>query len=233
MTLVLLHAFPFDSRMWDAVRSLPDLITPDLPGFGGVPLPDGEPDLGLLADAVFAELDAAGVGRAVIGGCSMGGYVAMAMLRKDPSRFAGLLFVDTKAVADTPEAAAARLAIAERAEREGTKPWLADNSLPTLLHDQAAAGTVREFIEAQDPASVAWCQRAMAARPASHDVLGIGVPALVVHGAEDGLMPVALAEDLAEAASGTLTALPGIGHLPPIEEPEAFAAAVRPWLAAL
>lgn len=230
MTLVLLHAFPLDSRMWDGVRSLPDLITPDLPGFGGTPVPDAEPDLGVLADAVLAELDAAGVSRAVIGGCSMGGYVAMAMLRKDPSRFAGLLFVDTKAVADTEEAAANRLAVADRAEREGIAPWLADAMLPALLHDQAAAGLVRQHMEEQNPAAVAWTQRAMAARPASHDVLATGLPTLVVHGAEDKLMPVAVAEDLAEAASGTLTVLPGVGHLPPIEAPDAFLAAVTPWL---
>lgn len=232
MTVVLLHAFPFDSRMWDGVRSLPDLITPDLPGFGGVALPDAEPDLGLLADAVLAQLDAAGVERAVIGGCSMGGYVAMAMLRKDPGRFSGLLLIDTKATADTAEARANRLAVAERAEAEGIEPWLADSMLPQLVADPAAGSAVRELMRGQDPASVAWAQRAMAARPASHDVLAAsGLPTLVVHGAEDGLMPVALAEDLAETAAGTLTVLPGVGHLPPVEAPEALLAAVGPWLA--
>ncbi|WP_258904512.1 alpha/beta fold hydrolase [Actinokineospora sp. UTMC 2448] len=232
-TLVLLHAFPMDSRMWDGVRSLPGLITPDLPGFGSAPLPASEPDLGAMADAVIASMDDEGVERAVVGGCSMGGYVAMALLRKAPARVSGLLLVDTKATADAQEAAANRLAVAERAEREGITPWLADAMLPSLVADPAHAGVVRELMESQDPAAVAWAQRAMAARPASHDVLRTSVPTLVVHGAEDRMMPVALAEELADLTSGTLTVLPGVGHLPPIEAPEAFAAAVRPWLAGL
>lgn len=230
--LVLLHAFPLDSRMWEPVR-FPDLLTPDLPGFGSAPLPPSDPDLAVMADAVLAGMDEAGVARAVIGGCSMGGYVAMAMLRKAPSRVSGLLFVDTKAAADTPEAAANRLAVAERAEREGTTPWLADTMLPMLLADPAHGDTVRALMESQNPAAIAWAQRAMAARPAAHDVLRAGVPTLVVHGAEDKLMPVALAEELADLTAGSLTVLPGVGHLPPIEAPEAFLAAVRPWLAGL
>lgn len=232
MTVVLLHAFPFDSRMWDRVRTLPDLITPDLPGFGGVALPDADPDLDVLADAVLAQLD--GIERPVLGGCSMGGYVAMAMLRKDPARFSGLLFIDTKATADTDEARANRLAVAARAEAEGIEPWLAESMVPQLVAGPAAGDAVRALMRGQDPAAVAWCQRAMAARPASHDVLAAaGLPTLVVHGAQDGLMPVAVAEDLAEAASGTLTVLPGVGHLPPVEAPSALLAAVEPWLAGL
>ncbi|MFC5286278.1 alpha/beta fold hydrolase [Actinokineospora guangxiensis] len=226
MTVVLLHAFPFDSRMWDGVRAIPGLITPDLPGFGRAPLPAAAPDLNVLAEAVLADLDARGVGRAVIGGCSMGGYVAMAMLRKAPERFSGLLFIDTKATADTPEAAANRLAVAERAEREGIVPWLADSMLPNLV--ARPTPRARELMEEQDPAAVAWAQRAMAARPAS--TFTGDIPALVVHGAEDGLMPVAVAEDLAEAAGGSLTVLPGVGHLPPLEDPEALLAAVLPWV---
>ncbi|MGW5051983.1 alpha/beta fold hydrolase [Actinokineospora sp. NPDC004072] len=231
--LVLLHAFPLDARMWDGVRSLPDLLTPDLPGFGSAPPPAAAPDLGVFADAVLAQLDAAGVERAVVGGCSMGGYVAMALLRKAPTRVAGLVLVDTKATADTPEAAANRLAVAERAEREGVAPWLADTMLPALLATPEHADHVRSLIEDQDPAAIAWAQRAMAARPAAHDVLRTAVPTLVVHGAEDKLMPVALAEELVDLTGGSLTVLPGVGHLSPIEAPDAFTAAVRPWLAQL
>jgi pimeloyl-ACP methyl ester carboxylesterase len=226
VTVVLLHAFPFDSRMWDGVRAIPGLITPDLPGFGAAPLPDAAPDLDVLADAVLADLDARGVERAVIGGCSMGGYVAMAMLRKAPRRFSGLLLIDTKATADTLEAAANRLAVAERAEREGIVPWLADSMLPNLV--ASPTPRARELMEEQDPAAVAWAQRAMAARPAS--TFARDIPALVVHGAQDKLMPVAVAEDLAEATGGSLTVLPGSGHLPPLEDPEALVAAVLAWV---
>ncbi|WP_285508362.1 alpha/beta hydrolase [Actinokineospora sp. NBRC 105648] len=234
---MLFHAFPLDSRMWDGVRAELSahvhLITPDQRGFGRAPLGSAEPSLEVVAADMVALLDTLGIERAVVGGCSMGGYVAMAMLRAAPERVAGLLLVDTKAPADTPEARTNRLAVADRAEREGIAPWLADTMLPNLLADQSAAGLVRGWMEEQPGESVAWAQRAMAARPDSVETLrALDLNALVVHGEADGLMPAALGEQLAELTAGELVVLPGVGHLPPIESPKAFTAAVLPWLTA-
>ncbi|MBM7772665.1 pimeloyl-ACP methyl ester carboxylesterase [Actinokineospora baliensis] len=235
--LLLFHAFPLDSRMWDGVRAELSahvrLITPDQRGFGRAPLGEAVPSLDVVAADAIALLDSLAIERVVVGGCSMGGYVAMALLRHAPKRVAGLLLVDTKAPADTEEAAANRLAMAERAEREGIVPWLADTMLP-VLGGTAVHGQVRGWLEEQSPKSVAWTQRAMAARPDSRDTLrGVTVDTLVVHGDADGLMPVSLGEEMAELARGSLVVLPGVGHLPPVEAPEAFAAAVVPWLASL
>jgi pimeloyl-ACP methyl ester carboxylesterase len=233
--LVLLHAFPLDSRMWDSVRdALSDvvrLITPDLRGFGRSPL-DGEPSFETVGRDVIDMLDDLGIERAVLGGCSMGGYAAMAAVRAADERVSGLLLIDTKATADTDDARANRLAVAQRAETEGIVPWLADAMLPQLLADQGAAAQVRALMESQDGAAVAWAQRAMAARPDSRDTLRFAdLDTLVVHGELDKLMPVAVAEELAELTGGVLNVLPGLGHLPSIENPDAFVAAVRPWLA--
>ncbi|GAA3011470.1 alpha/beta fold hydrolase [Actinokineospora diospyrosa] len=233
--LLLFHAFPLDSRMWDGVRDALSghvrLITPDQRGFGGAPLGEAVSSLDVVAADAIALLDSLAIERAVVGGCSMGGYVAMALLRHAPERVAGLLLVDTKAPADTEEAASNRLAMAERAEREGIVPWLADTMLP-VLGSSAVHGQVRGWLEEQSPKSVAWTQRAMAARPDSRDTLRAAkVDTLVVHGGADGLMPVSLGEELADLTGGSLTVLPGVGHLPPVEAPEAFAAAVVPWLA--
>ncbi|HEY4991914.1 MAG TPA: alpha/beta fold hydrolase, partial [Nakamurella sp.] len=99
--LVLLHAFPLDSRMFDRIRpavaARVRLLTPDLRGFGSGPAlgdPPPPPDLALLAADVLAELDAAGIDRAIVGGVSMGGYIALAMLRSHPDRIAGLVLAD-------------------------------------------------------------------------------------------------------------------------------------------
>ena len=225
--LVLLHAFPLDGRMWDGVREpfakRLRLVTPDLG--------DGPPDLDAAADAVLAGL---GDEPFVLGGCSMGGYLAMAILRKAPARVAGLLFVDTKSAADGPEARDNRLAMAARAESEGVTGWLADAMLPNLVGSTTrdrrpeVLATLRALIDSQAGSVVARAQRAMAARPDSTGLLaGVSVPTLVVRGAEDALMaPGAVAVPGARVAE-----LAGCGHLPPVEDPDAFVALVLDWLA--
>jgi len=86
--LVLLHAFPLSSAMWlDQREGLADrfrVITPDLRGFGGSLLGTDEPSIDAMADDVAAVMQRLGVTRAVVGGASMGGYVAMALCRRRP-----------------------------------------------------------------------------------------------------------------------------------------------------
>ncbi|GAA4861221.1 alpha/beta fold hydrolase [Saccharopolyspora rosea] len=256
--LVLLHAFPVDARMWNGARARLEeharVITPDQRGLGESPL-DGasarslsepreraaaaaSPSLDLVATDVLALLDRVGVRRAVFGGCSMGGYVAMAILRTAPERVAGLLFADTKAAADDEQQRAGRLEVADRAEREGTAGWLADNTVPTVLGSTTrerrpdVVERVRELVDSQPPDGVAWAQRAMAARPDSSEVLrSFTGPALVVVGEEDTLTTPDHARELAGLLpAADFVTLPRVGHLAPVEAPDAFADAVLRWL---
>jgi pimeloyl-ACP methyl ester carboxylesterase len=225
--LVLLHAFPLDSRMWDGVRDLLKPITPEQRGG------DRSPDLMVVADDVLRLLDERGIERAVVGGCSMGGYVAMAVLRRDPSRVAGLVLADTRVGADADGARANRLAMAARVEAEGIG-WVPDTVVGGLLGpaaDAAVVERVRELILGQDPAEVAWAQRAMAVRPDSTDVLASAdVPALVLVGEHDALTPPALARELAAVLrQGEYVEVAKAGHLTPVEAPDAFASAVLDW----
>jgi pimeloyl-ACP methyl ester carboxylesterase len=234
--LVLLHAFPLDSRMFDRIRRmLPgiELHTPDLPGFAGTELPRAEPDLGRYVDAVIAVLDRAGLNRAVVGGVSMGGYVTLRLLAEHPDRVAGAVLADTRSAADTAAAAAGRLSRAADAERDGL-PAGAELVAP-LLAPGATEGARTEaaaLADAATPAAFAWAQRAMAARADTTAVLaGAGVPVLVIVGAEDGVTPPTEAAAVAAAVGdrATLVEIPGSGHLTPIETPADFAAAIRNW----
>ncbi|KJK37527.1 hypothetical protein UK23_41660 [Lentzea aerocolonigenes] len=220
MDLVLLHAFPLDARMWD----VPGALTPNLRGHG-------EPDLDTLARQV---LDQVG-DEVVLGGCSMGGYVAMAVLRRAPERVKGLVLVDTKHTADAPEAVRNRLTMAERVEREGVGEWLADAMLPNLLSPNAspqAQALTRSMILEQRQEDVAWWQRAMAKRPDSADVLGkADIPALVIAGELDPIMPPEITEQLVDVLPrSTFVEMPGVAHLPPVEQPEQFRQELERWL---
>ena len=236
--LVLLHAFPLDNRMWDGVRAgiaeHIELITPDQRGFGGTPLGDEEPDLTAVATDVLDRLDGR---RVVLGGCSMGGYVAMAMIRQAPELVAGLLLVSTRATADADAGRANRHAMAARIEEEGPG-FVPDTVLPTLLGNETGerrpevVETVRALVSEQDGATIAWAQRAMAARPDSSELLrNTDVPTLIVRGEQDTLMPADEADALATLMpKAELVVLAGAGHLPPLEVPEEFTGAVARWL---
>lgn len=236
--LLLLHAFPLDHRMWDAVRELltgvPSVLAPDLPG----DLVHQEPSLDDLADVTAERLRSAGIDRVVVAGLSMGGYLALALLERHPDLVAGLALLDTKSTADAPEAYANRLRIADEAEASGTvdpvramSGVLLGETTRTLRPEVRA--TVDAWIGQQDPAVVAWSQRAMAARPERTDVLrAFGGPVVVVVGAEDSVTPLASAELMARAASNArLVVVPHAGHLTAIEDPSAVAAALGELLA--
>jgi pimeloyl-ACP methyl ester carboxylesterase len=243
--LVLLHAFPLSSAMWLAQReALSDafrVITPDLRGFGGSPLGDDEPSLDAGADDVAALLDRLGLDSVVLGGLSMGGYTAMAFLRRHPGRVTALVLADTKATADSTQAAANRQRIASRLETDATTDVLVTDVLPGLLGETTTrdrpmvAGRVRALVEAAPPSAAAWAQRAMAIRPDSVDTLGAcDVPALVLRGDEDALSSQADTDAMVQALPhGRLVVLPGAGHLSAVETPEPFVDALGAFLAGL
>lgn len=245
LPLVLLHAFPLSSAMWHAQREeLSDVcrvLTPDLRGWGGSPLGDDEPSVDVMADDVAAYLGAKNIDRAVVGGQSMGGYVAMALLRRHPGRLRGLILADTKAGPDPEAARANRERIAARLLDDGGPDVLLEDVFPGLLGTTTKerraliAGRVRGLVQAAPAPAAAWALRAMAGRPDSFDTLrGSSVPALVVVGDEDQLSTAADAEAMAEALpDARLVTIPQAGHLSAVEHPEKFNAAVRDFVAPL
>jgi pimeloyl-ACP methyl ester carboxylesterase len=243
--VVLLHAFPLNASMWaqqrEALAGSYRVICPDQRGFGGTQLGHDEPSLDEVADDVVAMLDARKVDTFVLGGLSMGGYVAMAVLRRHPDRVRGLVLADTKASADPPAAAENRLRIAEAVVEAGSSALLLDEVLPKLLgvttkeRRPLVYGRVKALVERAPAYAVAWAQRAMAARPDSLETLReANVPALVVVGEEDELSPPADARAMADALpDARLVTIPKAGHLTNVEAPEDFNAALAGFVASV
>lgn len=245
LPLVLLHAFPLSSAMWrdqrEALADLCRVITPDQRGFGGSDLGDDEPSLDNVAGDVVAMLDRLDLDRVVLGGLSMGGYAALAFLRRHPDRVQALVLADTKATADPAPARERRERMAVRLDEEGSTGALVEGVLPalcgatTVRERPLVAGRVKALVESAPPKAAAWAQRAMAARRDSLELLkATGVPVLVVLGDEDELSTREDADAMVGAApDARLEVLPGAGHLTALEVPEAFNAVVRGFVEGL
>jgi pimeloyl-ACP methyl ester carboxylesterase len=245
-TYILLHAFPLGANMWEPqMRTMPDgwrLITPDLRGFGGSTEldPVTTQSISDYADDVVDLLAELSVPRAVIGGCSMGGYAAFALLQSKPELIEALILADTRAGADSPEARANRRSMLALVDREGPQ-GVAKEMMPKLLGtttratNQTAEATVRRLIKQQSPVAIRGAIERMMHRPDSTALLAtIGVPTLVIVGEEDTLTPVAESERMVQAIKGAkLVKIPGAGHLSNLEQPDAFNHALSAFLVSL
>jgi 3-oxoadipate enol-lactonase len=242
--VVLLHAFPLDSRMWlPQVEALGgyQVIVPDLRGFGAAREQVVEvAHMDLLADDVARLLDERKLEQVVVCGLSMGGYVALAFARRHAERLGGLVLCDTRAGADAEDARAGRLAMAERVLAEGVG-FLPGVMLPRLLGKTTVeqrpelVQQVTETILDQDPRGVAAAQRGMAERPDSTEVLGqIAVPTLVITGMQDELIGPEEGRAIAEAVrDARLVQVPDAGHLVNLEQPDPVNEALLDFLAPL
>lgn len=246
-TLVLLHGFPVDSRMWAATASLVDaswqVLAVDLPGLGGSA--DYLPEPASMDASAAAVLDAiepyvSGEGLLVLAGLSMGGYVVQAALRSNSELLDGVIFLDTRANADSPEAAANRLKIADESLQLGTSALVSAMASSTLSEANAHSrpelvSFMSELITSQRGSGVAWSQQAMASRPDSFDTLRqTTVPALVIVGVDDQVSPVDVMQDMNQALTeSSLVVIADAGHMSPVEQPAAVAEAINEYLGSL
>lgn len=238
--LVLLHAFPLHAGAYEddarafAGRGL-RVLAPSVRGFGGTTSwGETTPSVDAMADDVVAMLDARGVTKpVVVAGISMGGYVALSLARRHGSRLAGLVLADTKAEADTSAARAGRDEAIARV-RGGDAAGYVETMLGKLLGPTTFASrpeVVRKtgaLAASADGEAIALGLSALRDRPDASAVLPrVAVPTAVLVGAEDVVTPPDVVHALGTGIPGaTFEVIPGAGHLPNLETPEAFRAAV-------
>ena len=239
--LVLVHGFPMDRRIWaaqaSALAGVARLIAPDLRGFGETPGAGAAATMDDYADDVLALLDALGLRTAVVGGVSMGGYVAMALHRRAPDRVRALVLVDTRGGPDSAEGRSARDAMIAMAREKGAGA-VAQQMIGRLVtpgFDAQRRKALTDLMAAQSVDGIAAGLAAIRDRPDSRPgVARVAVPTLVVCGAEDVITPPAESEALHAAIPGSrLVLVPGAGHLPNMERPREFNKALRGFVAEL
>lgn len=226
-TLALLPGLLCDDALWQPqVEGLSDLV-----GCVVADLTRQDSIAAMAADALAGLPE-----RFALAGLSMGGYVALEILRQAPERVARLALLDTKARADTPAETQRRkdlLALAQRGRFKGVTPRL----LPLLIHADRLQETdlpaaVLAMADRVGAEAFLRQQTAIMGRPDSVASLArIACPTLVLCGRQDALTPLPSSEEMAAAIPGAaLVVIEDCGHLATMERPEAVTAALRDWL---
>jgi pimeloyl-ACP methyl ester carboxylesterase len=233
LPVVLLHGYPFNRSLWtEQVSALSNsyrVITPDLRGLGESDSRPGAATMNRMAQDVVELLDQLEISRAVIGGLSMGGYVALAFYKQFPSRVRALVLADTRPQADTEEGKQTRVQQAEKALAEGMA-GIADSMLPKLLTPETVSKRpevvkrVRDMMLKTKPEGAAGALLGMAERDDQTPLLAqIACPALILVGREDPITPVPDSEKMnREIAGSRLVVIDNAAHVSNLERTEQF-----------
>jgi len=239
--IVLIHGYPFNRSLWaDQVTALVDryrVLTLDLRGHGETEASAGTSTMKLMAQDVSALMDELRIDRAVVGGLSMGGYVALAFYQLFPHRVEKLLLADTRAQADTKEAKVTRAEQVEQILAEGMA-GIVNAMLPKLLSPETVSKRpeivkrLREMMMHTNPEGAAAALRGMAEREDQTERLSqVNVPTLIVVGKEDPITPVADSEKMHDGIAGSqLVVIENASHVSNIEQPEQFNRALQEFL---
>ena len=224
--LLLLPGLLTDARLFrDQLADLADIADPTV-----ADLTQDDSVTALAARAL-----AAAPRRFALAGLSMGGYVALEIMRQAPERVTHLALLDTSAKPDTEERKAGRRALIAKAQSGGFNEIMPDLA-PKLLHPDHLASPLRDEVIAMadglGPDVFVRQSLAILGRPDSRPTLaGIRTPSLVIVGAEDQLTPPAEAQELHQGIRGSrLEVIAVSGHLSAMEQPSAVSAAMRAWL---
>jgi 3-oxoadipate enol-lactonase len=238
--LLLIHAFPVGMRMWEPV-SIPGgwrAVAPALPGFDGAdPASPESMRIEDYGEVVLEFMDHLRLDSAVLGGLSMGGYVAFTLWRLDRLRWRALVLADTRAAGDSEQARTGREKMLQTLHARGTH-GVADEMLPKLLGSTSRTRRpqlvdhVRRLIERQTNEGVRGAIVRLRDRPDSTPLLPeISVPVLLMVGEEDEVTPPGESDHMkAQLEDAHVVRIPEAGHLSCLENPMAFNAELEAFL---
>jgi 3-oxoadipate enol-lactonase len=237
--LVLIHGFANDRTLWqpqvDALRARYRVIAPSLRGFGESSDTDGSPvSMDAYAQDVVGLLEHLGIDAAVVGGISLGGYVALAMAVSHPRRVRALVLANTRAGADPPEWKAFREDMVSSVQARGAEAVVENYADKPFARDCPAdiKERVRAMIRRQRTPGLVSGTRGMAARPDRTAALAsIRVPTLVIHGTDDQYIPSSEAQLMHRAIEGSrYVNLERAGHLSNVDSAARFNAVLEAFL---
>ncbi|EKE45626.1 hypothetical protein OCGS_0243 [Oceaniovalibus guishaninsula JLT2003] len=244
-TVVLLHGYPLSGALFGRVRDMLDddhrVVTIDHRGYGKSTTPKVVTDVATYASDALAVLDELGIDSAVIGGMSMGGPILFEMYRQNPDVFDKAILIDTNAgpasAIETGIWNGTITALEDSGEVSAIIPFLLPNMLTgetRLVTAPAQADYLAEVIKQSSLDGALGGAKVLANRPDSTDTLkNMDIPVLVIVGREDTLYPVAISQQMADAAPrGELVIIPGAAHAAVFEKPDEVGQAIGAFLSA-
>jgi 3-oxoadipate enol-lactonase len=239
-TIVLLHAFPLSSAMWEgAVASLQllrddvEIVLVDLPGYGESDVRVGW-SMSEAAEAVREVIQSVTKNKVILGGLSMGGYVAFEFYRQFGAMLKGLILCDTKAEEDTEAQKRLRTQFAADAMKRGAPAAIERlyNGFVSEHTEPEIAVAITSWMEDAKPEAISAALLAMRDRADSVDLLPlISLPVLVVVGEHDSTCtPTAMRDMSAKIANSSFAEISGARHLSAVEAPDEWAEIVSSFL---
>jgi len=231
--LVLIHGFPLNKGMWDSqvahLKQRFRVLAPDLRGHGETEVPQDAFSMDLFANDVIALVGELGLGPAVFVGHSMGGYVLFRLYAQQPDSARALVFANTRAEADGPEARKKRLDTIGLIQKSGPEAFMTDFARKLLSEStkERRSDLLAQLISLMKYApahGIIASLRALAERSDSRTLLSdIQVPTLLIAGKEDSIIPLQSMEDMQKRLQDSrLIVIPETGHMSNMESPQVF-----------
>ena len=241
LTVVFLHGFPFSHARWEpqleAVGNRYRAVAYDIRGHGQSFVGDGQYTIEGHVDDLMTILDHLGLRHVVVVGLSMGGYIALRALEREPARFLGAALCDTRSEADTNEGKLRRFAAMAAVKTYGSAPF-ADTFVKAVFAPASLeripgrVAMIREIIARTPALSIAGTLLALASRTDTTPSLErISVPTLILVGEEDITTPPEASRSMhAKIRGSRLHIIPGAAHMSNLENPGTFNAHLLAFL---
>jgi 3-oxoadipate enol-lactonase len=228
--LVFIHGFPFSHAMWHhqlaAVSPYYRTVAYDVRGLGGSSAGDGVFTIEGHVDDLMTLLDHLEIRKAVVIGLSMGGYITLRALERNPERFAAAVLCDTRSESDSSETRLNRARSVAYVKRKGSAAFAEDFVKKVFAPDSfqrapAEVEIIREIITRTPPLNIAAMLLALASRTDTTESLAaIAVPTLILVGEHDTTTPPEASQAMHARIKGSeIHIIPDAAHMSPMENP--------------
>jgi len=231
--IIFLHGFPFDKVMWkgqlDSLKSSNRAIAYDIRGFGKSTDVNTALSIDLFSEDLLSFMDKLNIGKAIVCGLSMGGYIALNAIKAFPNRFEALILCDTQCIADSAEVKENRYKVIEQIRLDGPTEFN-EKFLQSIFHPDSLNNktemveNLRSSVFANSKEIIIAGLIALAERSETCSGLdAISIPTLIICGREDKVTPLVQSEFMLGRIKGaSLKIIDNAGHVSNLDQPATF-----------